>query len=195
MRSPARALAPLRHSCPGHMRRQGQFASAESVYPAPLLLALSAQTWGPLRSYLADGNAVRAIEQGFTLLRCSSNGVSSVVDPYYSPLMQQTTLTSGYVSADMPVRKRVWTLYGATHDAFAWLALAASVVLLLAVLLPFEWLPRDARLAFLVPEWASVATPLVLAARSSGASEHGPSSERGHVPLSPPFSRFTDAST
>jgi len=43
-------------------------------------------TWGPVGPLEFDTDAFRAVENGFTLLRCSSVGVSGVVSPFYRVL-------------------------------------------------------------------------------------------------------------
>ena len=43
------------------------------------LLLQPSWTWGAILSRHMEGNAVRAVENGFSLLRCSSQGESGVV--------------------------------------------------------------------------------------------------------------------
>lgn len=43
-------------------------------------------TWGPVGPLEFDTDSFRAVENGFTMLRCSSVGVSGVVTPFYRVL-------------------------------------------------------------------------------------------------------------
>lgn len=48
-------------------------------------------TWNAIYSRHFEGNAIRAIENGFTLFRCSSDGESGIVDPYGKIIARATT--------------------------------------------------------------------------------------------------------
>lgn len=76
--------------------------------------------------------ALRAIEQGRYLLRAANTGVSGIVDPYgrivaRSALFETTVL----VGEARWIDER--TVYAQIGDAFAWAAVAATAILLLAV--------------------------------------------------------------
>jgi len=45
------------------------------------LMIQSSWTWGAFGARHAAGDAMRAVENGFTLLRCSSDGVTAVYSP------------------------------------------------------------------------------------------------------------------
>jgi apolipoprotein N-acyltransferase len=70
---------------------------------------------------------LRAIENGYSLIRIDFIGVSAAFDPYGRVLAMQDTLPgqSHMMIADLPAR-RVWTLYGQIGDVFAWLCFAAA---------------------------------------------------------------------
>ena len=77
------------------------------------LMIQSCWTWGAFGARHAAGDAMRAVENGFTLLRCSSDGVTAV----YSP--QGETIAQTYTGAgpqlvvwnDLQIPRRVFTLY------------------------------------------------------------------------------------
>lgn len=73
---------------------------------------------------------LRAIENGYSLIRMAFNGVSAAFDPYGRVLAMQDTLPgqSHMMIVDVPI-KRVWTLYNRTGDVFAWLCIAAALSL------------------------------------------------------------------
>jgi apolipoprotein N-acyltransferase len=48
-------------------------------------------TWNAINSRHFDGDSLRAMENGFTLFRCSSDGESGIVDPYGKFLARQET--------------------------------------------------------------------------------------------------------
>jgi len=71
---------------------------------------------------------LRAIENGYSLIRIDFIGVSAAFDPYGRVLAMQDTLPgqSHMMIADLPT-KRVWTLYSEIGDVFAWLCIAAVI--------------------------------------------------------------------
>ena len=77
------------------------------------LMIQSCWTWGAFGARHAAGDAMRAVENGFTLLRCSSDGVTAV----YSP--QGETIARTYTGAgpqlvvwnDLQIPRRAFTLY------------------------------------------------------------------------------------
>lgn len=87
---------------------------------------------------------LRAIENGYSLVRTDYLGLSGAFDPFGRVLgMQDTVPGKDYAMiVDVPV-KGVTTLYGLTGDLFAWLCLLATLGLCLAGLL--GPLPRAVR--------------------------------------------------
>ena len=65
---------------------------------------------------------LRAIENGYSLIRIDFIGVSAAFDPYGRVLAMQDTLPgqSHMMIADLPTRP-VWTLYSEIGDVFGWL--------------------------------------------------------------------------
>lgn len=73
---------------------------------------------------------LRAIENGYSLLRPVFNGVSAAFDPYGRTLAMKETLSSGrhVMMADVPIRG-VPTVYGRVGDVFAWICVGGLLML------------------------------------------------------------------
>ncbi|CAG8617615.1 32290_t:CDS:2 [Gigaspora margarita] len=84
-------------------------------------------------------NAVRSIENGFTMLRCNANGISGVWGPYGQPYHYvPTTITNTkYVIFQVPLYPRVKTVYGIFGETFGWICVAMSGVIIIAMII--EW--------------------------------------------------------
>ncbi|KAL6050154.1 Carbon-nitrogen hydrolase family protein [Balamuthia mandrillaris] len=127
---------------------------SDQVSKEAQLLAQPSETWGPIGEYHAGTNAVRSIEHGFVLVRCSSEGYSGVFSPdgKWSQLVPDGT--SGVYSMVAPSRpKRVFTLYDAIGDVFAWFCVAMSAVYVVGLVfmptsvlrrIPHKWLQQSA---------------------------------------------------
>ncbi|GJP68627.1 hypothetical protein CLOP_g25302 [Closterium sp. NIES-67] len=68
-------------------------------------------TWGAIGHMTFETDAVRAAENGLTLLRCSSIGVSGVVTPYYRTLAAREGLATGLLTMHLPLLPRAPALY------------------------------------------------------------------------------------
>ncbi|CAI5481848.1 unnamed protein product [Closterium sp. Yama58-4] len=68
-------------------------------------------TWGAIGHLTFETDAVRAAENGLTLLRCSSIGVSGVVSPYYRTLAAQEAEASGMLTMHLPLMHHAPALY------------------------------------------------------------------------------------
>eukprot|EP00028_Trichosphaerium_sp_Am-I-7-wt_P003774 CAMPEP_0168539382 /NCGR_PEP_ID=MMETSP0405-20121227/21797_1 /TAXON_ID=498012 /ORGANISM="Trichosphaerium sp, Strain Am-I-7 wt" /LENGTH=366 /DNA_ID=CAMNT_0008568939 /DNA_START=360 /DNA_END=1457 /DNA_ORIENTATION=- len=80
------------------------------------------QTWGPIGKYHAKVNAMRSVEQGFLLIRCSSYGYSGVYNPDGSWSAFTPDKESGAYTFVVPRRfNRVFTLYSYIGDTFGWI--------------------------------------------------------------------------
>ena len=95
------------------------------------LVLQSSQTWGPtsFRVRHFRGNGLRAVESGYTLLRCSSSGVSGAVGPRLEPLAWVPTGTEGVVTMTLPPPSALHasTLYPRGGWLFGWACVAAAV--------------------------------------------------------------------
>ncbi|KAG0169075.1 hypothetical protein DFQ30_003988 [Apophysomyces sp. BC1015] len=90
----------------------------------------ASQTWGPMGTYHAQQNAIRAVENGFTLFRCVSEGMSGVFEPTANGIFTQKnpTLTDEIRLFYLPLQKRINTLYGYIGDTFGYSCLIAGIV-------------------------------------------------------------------
>lgn len=85
-------------------------------------------TWGPIGTYHGQGNILRAVENGFTLFRCVSQGVSGIFESTLNSILTQKVASNNvekYVFY-LPIQKRVATLYGYIGDLFSYLCLLTS---------------------------------------------------------------------
>ncbi|KAI7889834.1 carbon-nitrogen hydrolase [Mucor mucedo] len=86
-------------------------------------------TWGPIGTYHGQGNALRPLENGFTLFRCVSQGVSGIFEPTNSVFQQK--VASNNVESYLfylPLVKRIRTLYASIGDLFSYLCILTSGV-------------------------------------------------------------------
>jgi len=109
----------------------------DDAFPAPMrqagrngtdILMVPANDWrevDPLRTQMA---VYRAIENGVSLVRQGSNGLSMATDPYGRVLgaMDHFTASERVMVAQVPT-KGVFTLYSVIGDLFGWLAVAGFV--------------------------------------------------------------------
>lgn len=88
---------------------------------------------GPIGTYHQQGNILRSVENGFTLFRCVSQGVSGIFEPTLNSVFNQKVGSNNvekYIFY-LPIQKRLVTLYGYIGDSFGYVCLIASVALLL----------------------------------------------------------------
>jgi apolipoprotein N-acyltransferase len=87
---------------------------------------------GPIGTHHQQGNVFRAVENGFTLFRCVSQGVSGVFEPTLNGIFNQkvASLNVEQYLFYLPLQKRITTLYGCIGDSFSYLCLIGSVTLL-----------------------------------------------------------------
>jgi apolipoprotein N-acyltransferase len=101
-------------------------------------------TWNAISSRHFVGNSLRAIENGFTLIRCSSDGESGVVDP--KGVMKSRFFT-GHNPEDVvtfPIAKetRVVTVYALFGYVFEWILLVLMGGCYFLLLAPSQWLTK-----------------------------------------------------
>uniref|UniRef100_A0A7S2RU04 CN hydrolase domain-containing protein n=1 Tax=Mucochytrium quahogii TaxID=96639 RepID=A0A7S2RU04_9STRA len=116
---------------PDYMRKVARGAS---------LILQPGEDWGPIGVLHARMGAMRALENGVTLFRCSSGGVSGVYDAYGNVLVE-TVLGSvegetNAFTAQIPVTGAVWTLYTYLGGALGYCCVALSMLMLLLCLVP-----------------------------------------------------------
>jgi apolipoprotein N-acyltransferase len=95
------------------------------------VLIVPANDWQEIKNIHAQMAAFRAIENGVSLVRPASSGVSSAFDPWGRVLGIADSFAPGdrTLTVQLPVG-RVPTLYARTGDVFAWLCVAAVVAAL-----------------------------------------------------------------
>lgn len=96
-------------------------------------------TWGPVGPLEFDTDAFRAVENGFTLLRCSSVGVSGVVSPFYRVLEYREALTNTVLSMRVPIAGKVWSFYPGAGFLFGHAITIMALVYSLITWLPLLW--------------------------------------------------------
>lgn len=107
------------------------FIGQASTHKVDLMLQPS-WTWGPIGTHHQQGNILRAVENGFTLFRCVSQGVSGIYEPTLNGLFNQKVASNNveqYIF-NLPLQKRVSTLYGYIGESFAYISIIASGALL-----------------------------------------------------------------
>ena len=83
--------------------------------------------WASLGWDLWGDNMYRAVENGFTLYKCANNGISGGADPYGRNLAAKPTVQGVDFVTQIPVQKRVWTLYADGGGwLFGWLCVACT---------------------------------------------------------------------
>lgn len=93
-------------------------------------------TWGPIGALEFESDAVRAVENGFTLFRCSSDGVSGTVSPLYRFDSWREGLSAGVLVSELPLRPHLWTPYPHGGFLFGHAVVVAALVLMSAAFLP-----------------------------------------------------------
>ncbi|KAI8643721.1 carbon-nitrogen hydrolase [Parasitella parasitica] len=111
-----------------------QFISQASSLNVDLMLQPS-WTWGPIGTYHQQTNTLRAVENGFTLFRCVSQGESGIYEPTLNGIFNQkvASINAERYLFSLPLQKRAATLYGYIGDSFGFFCLALGIVLLLQI--------------------------------------------------------------
>ncbi|MBS1829292.1 MAG: hypothetical protein JST93_28575 [Acidobacteria bacterium] len=105
-------------------RQYGQRGAAVMLVPA---WDFSLDAWMGARI-----TASRAIENGYTILRSSRQGLLSATDPYGRIIAESESapLPGRLLMASIPARARIPTLYTRTGDAFGWLCVALAALIM-----------------------------------------------------------------
>jgi len=108
---------------PGFIRKAG----AEHA----VLMLAPANDWREIKQIHLAMAASRAIENGFTLIRATSTGYSAVVDPYGRILAATDGFVPGarVMNSEVPVGSS-GTIYAQVGDVFAWMCVAALLMLI-----------------------------------------------------------------
>lgn len=105
------------------------------------ILLQPAWSWGETGPWWFRNNALRAVENGFTLFRCS-NEVGGFIDPYFQTLHRFQPGAVDVFTAVLRRPRHVFTLYPHAGYLFQWVTLLAAVAVWLSLLLPWHLLPR-----------------------------------------------------
>lgn len=99
------------------------------------VLAIPANDWQAITPLHGQMTRFRAIENGFSVVRATSNGLSLIADSTGAVLKEVNSFDApgGAAFVRLPVRSRA-TLYSMAGDAFAMVCLLLTVLLSLAVL-------------------------------------------------------------
>ncbi|KAF0528913.1 carbon-nitrogen hydrolase [Gigaspora margarita] len=109
-------------------------------------------TWvSPNAGYHFRTNTIRSIENGFTLFRCSHYGFSGAWGPYGQTYVAVETVDDLIVSFQIPLHKRVKTIYGVFGESWAWICLAFSIlfcIIIIALILSPNHIKRSIKKLF-----------------------------------------------
>eukprot|EP00986_Skeletonema_menzelii_P006058 scaffold2288_cov131-Skeletonema_menzelii.AAC.4 len=103
------------------------------VSNADIVLGAS-QYWDSIGFMFWEHNIFRAIENGFTVIKCSEDGITGAVDPYGRVLAAVPTSGNETHLMEVPVESGVVTLYGAGGWMFGWVCTFFSPLMLLLVI-------------------------------------------------------------
>ncbi|MBM7783488.1 apolipoprotein N-acyltransferase [Tenggerimyces flavus] len=133
-------IAPGDRTMPSHDSPYGRIANAicfDADFPALMrkardvdLMLVPSNDWKEMGQTHTEKATLRAVENGYSLVRQDSNGLSRAIDPLGRTVAQADYFTTDQqtVVANVPT-KGTRTLYGTVGDAFAWLSIAALAVL------------------------------------------------------------------
>ncbi|CAG8591553.1 1082_t:CDS:2 [Acaulospora morrowiae] len=92
-------------------------------------------TWGPIGNYHPRINVIRSIENGFTHFRCNSYGISGIWGPYGEQYAAIQTLEDISFTFQVPLYRRVKTVYGVFGEALAWACLGFTAAFFIIIIL------------------------------------------------------------
>lgn len=86
---------------------------------------------GPTGTYHAQTSHTRAVENGFTLLRCASQGLSGIFEPTMNSIFNQkvASLNAESYVFYLPIQKRIHTLYGCIGDTLSYVAMVSTLAI------------------------------------------------------------------
>ncbi len=98
------------------------------------LMLVPSNDWAEMGRVHTEKAALRAVENGYSLLRSDSHGVSGAFDPLGRSVASADYFTTGQQTASVPTRG-IRTVYAAVGDLFTDLCLAGLAALALAAML------------------------------------------------------------
>ena len=115
-----------------------------SAAGADLMIGAS-HYWGGMGLMTWGMNKFRAVENGFTVYKCSQDGMSGAADPYGRTLALKPMTTSDVWVTQFPVQPAVWTLYAHGGFLFDWACIIAFFFYL--CLLLFVYCASESRIS------------------------------------------------
>jgi apolipoprotein N-acyltransferase len=99
------------------------------------ILLVPSFDWKEITPMMTQRGTFRAIEHGYSLIRCTGEGLSIAVDPYGRTLSALTYFNTDehIMISDVPVNG-IKTIYSQIGDLFAWLCVAGFVVVFVSAL-------------------------------------------------------------
>lgn len=91
--------------------------------------------WASIGFMFWEHNIFRAIENGFTIIKCAQDGITGAVDPYGRALAAVPTSDNEVHLMEVPVQNGVFTLFRVCGWVFGWICVFLSPV----VLVLFVW--------------------------------------------------------
>lgn len=86
--------------------------------------------WASIGYSFWKHNTFRAIENGFSLIKCAEEGISGAVDPYGRTLVALPTLMDEVHVMEVPVQPGVATVFGSWGWVFGWLCVGLSPIVI-----------------------------------------------------------------
>ncbi|CAG8763162.1 4369_t:CDS:2, partial [Rhizophagus irregularis] len=108
------------------------------------LMLDSSDTWGkyrPVGPLHARMNSIRSIENGFTIFRCNSDGVSGIWNQYGQPLHSIPTVNTNTTTFQVPinvVKNRVKTVYSVFGETFGWICVGGIGIYLIVIVVAIK---------------------------------------------------------
>jgi apolipoprotein N-acyltransferase len=121
-------------SNPAYMRQAGE--DGVDIVLQPLW------SHGGLGRRRFDSDSIRAIENGFTLFRCDSQGVSGVIGPKGEVFSKEFVKVEPNRPTifNLPIRKHVPTFYNAAGYSFDYICVAFTVIFWILAIMPWYFL-------------------------------------------------------
>ncbi|KAA2261252.1 nitrilase [Solihabitans fulvus] len=92
------------------------------------IMFVPANDWKGIERTHSANAVFRAVENGYTLVRQTSNGIAVTVDAYGANLARTNYFSTTHQSMIVSVPTRgTWTVYGVVGDLFAWLCVASVI--------------------------------------------------------------------
>lgn len=86
-------------------------------------------------------NSIRSIENGFTIFRCNSDGVSGIWNQYGQPLHSIPTVNTNTTTFQVPinvVKNRVKTVYSVFGETFGWICVGGIGIYLIVIVVAIK---------------------------------------------------------